>query len=63
MSVRTHRNIFCDIDDERPCAGWLDTDDAPVREMRAVGKRRGWKCVFRDGRWIDICPEHSRAGA
>lgn len=60
MSIQTSRHIFCDIDDEGPCVGWLDTNpNATAAQMRATGKHFGWKRAFRNGRWIDICPPHA----
>lgn len=59
MSISSYRNVTCDILDDQPCVGWLDTDEGSAREMRAVGKRLGWKLIGRGGKWIDVCPLHA----
>lgn len=62
MSINFTRQLWCDIVDGGACEQWLDTDTHITgAQMRAIGRRRGWKRITIEGKARDACPTHAKA--
>jgi hypothetical protein len=63
VSLTITTDVFCDGNDEgERCRGWIFGTTGPwsdAKTARSNAAAAGWTRKRVDGKWLDLCPEHS----
>ncbi|MFF9714799.1 hypothetical protein ACF1DW_04275 [Streptomyces sp. NPDC014603] len=63
MTIAVYRRLWCNgEDDEGRCGNWHGTAEfngETAAELRRTARLDGWVRRHRNGRLIDLCPEHA----
>ncbi|MFF7485597.1 hypothetical protein ACFZBC_08875 [Streptomyces luteogriseus] len=62
MTIAVYRRLWCDgRDNEGPCGNWHGTAEfngETTAQIRRSARVDGWTRRRRNGRLVDLCPEH-----